>query len=316
MKSYLGLLIIFAALFSSQCGKVVYEHRITPVDQTAGWGPRQIYVMYENGWFKRKLSSSSRHEYLPDVRHDGKMIVFLVEGNHLYVMNTDGSGVTAVPNAPTSAGTPRWSRGPGPGPGGHFILFNSPTSTTTSAIYRIALDGSGLAKVTNPQTPTRWDHLADSIDDKYIVFTRYDSNTSQHDLYVKYIWDNRPEAQLTDTLDRSEELPVVSHNGKMLAYRVSIPSAIKDQVHVARFNNPTNVTGLYNYDLQLPASINISGLDFSRDDKELFVSVMAADVSSNVTNRRQEIFRLRLDGSNQRRITNNSDEDTYPSVLP
>jgi len=60
------------------------------------------------------------------------------------------------------------------------------------------------------------------------------------------------------------------------------------------------------------------GIDFSPQDNELLVSVQVtiADVPTNAIQRRQEIFRVRRDGSEQYRLTTNADEDVYPSALP
>ncbi|MGD9176143.1 MAG: hypothetical protein PVF29_18400 [Desulfobacterales bacterium] len=59
--------------------------------------------------------------------------------------------------------------------------------------------GSALTKITNP-SPNQKDEVADSIDDQHIVFSRYDpANNFDRDLYVKYIWDHRPEVRLTNT---------------------------------------------------------------------------------------------------------------------
>ena len=311
MNNYKALVLICGFFFLSSCAYVVHQHRDMAGEQSQ-WGYSQVYRMWVNGWLQKNISNRARNEYSPDVRHDGKKIVFLTGMNEIHIMNIEGNSVIAVPNALQDAGAPRWSRGETD----YFILFSYPASFAQSSIYRIAPDGSGLTKITNP-SPTQKDELADSIDDKHIVFVRYDSaNNHDRDLYIKYIWDNRPEVRLTNTPNKSETLPVVSHDGKMLAYRVVSETNQDDQVHVARFNSPTSITVLYTIDLQSPADINISGIDFSRNDKELFISTQASDVAGNLINRKQEIFRVRLDGSYQRRLTNNADEDVYPSAIP
>jgi hypothetical protein len=50
-------------------------------------------------------------------------------------------------------------------------------------------------------------------------------------------------------------------------------------------------------------------------DKKLFISTQANDVDGNLINRKQEIFSVLLDGSNQQRLTNNADEDVYPNLI-
>ncbi len=311
MRIYKTILLMCVFYALSGCAKVVYQHRDMAGEEPT-WGKAQIYSMWVNGWFKTNISNRDRFEYSPDVQHHSKKIVFLAAGNKIHIMDSNGSNVTEVPTAPQDAGSPRWSRGEG----GSFILFSHPASTAQSAIYRIAPDGSALTKITSPSV-TQKDEVADSIDDKHIVFSRYDSaNNYDRDLYVKYIWDNRPEVRLTNTPDRSETLPVVSHDGNLLAYRVYFGVNQDDQVHVAMFDSPTSITVLHTVDLQLPADINISGIDFSRNDKELFISIQAEDVAGNLINRKQEIFRVLLNGSNQQRLTNNADEDVYPSSIP
>ena len=311
MRIFRTILIMCMFYSLSGCATVVYQHREMAGEEPT-WGKAQIYRMWDNGWFKTNLSNRDRDEYEPDVQHRSQQIVFLAEENKIHVMDGNGSNVTEVPVAPLDAGAPRWSRGEG----GSFILFSHPTSFMQSAIYRIAPDGSALTKITSPSV-TQKDEVADSIDDKHIVFCRFDSaNNYDRDLYVKYIWDNRPEVKLTNTPDRSETLPVVSHDGRLLAYRVYFGTGQDDQVHVASFNGPASITVLQTIDLQLPADKNISGIDFSKNDKELFISIQVNDVAGNLMNRKQEIFRVRLNGTHQQRLTNNADEDICPSAVP
>lgn len=300
-------LIILYGCFS----KVVYENRPFSPAQSQ-WGNRQIFRMNSDGSNPENLSNRNRDEYAPDVRHDGEMIVLLAGFNELHVMDIDGNGVSTVPGAPVDAGAPRWSRGES---GPFFLLFSHPQSQAHAAIYRIFPDGTGLTQVTTPGA-TQTDVVADSMDDKHIVFTRFDTANSDWDLYVKYIWDNRPEVRLTNTPNQAETLPVVSHNGKMLAFRVVLGINQDDQIHVAGFTSATSFTVIHVIDLNLPADKNINGIDFSADDEELFISTQAADVPGNLVDRKTEIFRVRLDGSNQLRLTNNSDEDIYPSSVP
>ncbi|MBP2675494.1 MAG: hypothetical protein H6Q84_2334, partial [Deltaproteobacteria bacterium] len=106
-KMVLMLSIAFA-LFSG-CQTIVYTHRDMSGPE-ATWGKPQIYIMRHNGTHQTNLSNRNRDEYSPDVRHDGK-IVFLAGARQIYVMDIDGGNVAPVPNGPTDAGYPRWSRG-------------------------------------------------------------------------------------------------------------------------------------------------------------------------------------------------------------
>jgi hypothetical protein len=49
-----------------------------------------------------------------------------------------------------------------------------------------------------------------------------------------------------------------------------------------------------------PAEINISGIGFSRDDQRLFFSAQAAGVTAPNVQNRQEVFSIKLDGTERR----------------
>lgn len=298
-------------LLSGCTDYVVYSNQDTS-GAPADWGKRQIYRMSSNGWFKTNISNRDRNEFYPDVRNDGARIVFRVFGGAVEVMNVDGSNPVAVPNIPNTAGWPRWSQGFPE----YFLVYSDNPGSGHAAIWRIREDGSQQAQVTHPG-PTETDQAADVLDDKHIVFDRFDSsNNFKGDLYLKYIWDGRPPLQLTNTPTISELAPIISHDKTMVAYRVFLGSGQDDQVHVAGITTHSGLTPMYTIDLVSPADINISGVDFSRDDTQLFISTQADDVPGPNIDRKQEVFRVNLDGSNQVRLSNNSERDVQPSSVP
>ena len=304
--------LIVPILVMTLPGCIVYQHRDTPADDSSTWGKSQIYRMMTNGWFQQNISNRDRDEYSPDVHHHTGRIVFLAGMNKLHVMDSNGDNMFEVAGAPQDTGSPAWSHEKSD----DLILFTHPASVANSAVYRISPDGSNMAKITNPAA-TQSDESVDSLSGKHIVFTRLDTaNNYDRDLYVKYIWDNRPEVRLTSTPNVSETQPVVSHDGTMLAYRASFGSGRDDEVHVARFTGATSISVIHTIDLQLPAGINISGIDFSENDQQLFISTQSTDVAGSAIERKKEIFRTNLDGSNQTRLTNNSDQDVYPNAVP
>jgi Tol biopolymer transport system component len=298
----------FLPFLLTGCSHVIYMHHEPSVEQPPN-DHSQIYRMLPEGSSQTNLSNRPRDEFAPDVRHDGKKIVFQAGTSQVYVMNTDGTAVTLVPNTPFNLSSPRWSKGTPT----WFILFVYPADTAQAAVWRINPDGTDLAQITHPG-PNEKDELAEGVSGNYIVLSRHDLTTDDDDLWVKYLWDSRPEQRLTHTPDRSETLPVVSHSGELLAYRLI--SGQSDQVCVARWNSESSITVLNTISLRPPAGINISGLDFEWDDRRLFVSTQATDVSVGLINRKQEIFRVSLDGSEQIRLTTNTAEDTTPSAAP
>jgi Tol biopolymer transport system component len=182
-----------------------------------------------------------------------------------------------VPNTqPYDVGYPKWSRRE---IGDWFILFSHPASSIGSAIYRINPDGSGFTRITNPG-PNQKDEFPDSVRDQYVVFDRYDSISEDRDLYLKPLSGTGSELRLTNTPDQSEERPVVSNDGQLLAYRVWSNQG-KEQIHVARFVTKIEIAVEKIIDLTPPAQINIHGIHFSPDDRELVISAEVSDVPSN-----------------------------------
>jgi Tol biopolymer transport system component len=224
-------------------------------------------------------------------------------------MDLDGSNVTNVPNT-QAAGWAKWSRGPDP-----FIVLVYPASGTTSAIYHIRPDGSNRFQITTPG-PNENDEDVDVVDDKWIVYTRLDrANQFKRDLYIKYIWDSRPPVRLTNTPGESAMQPVISHDGRKIAYRVFFGGGRDDVIQVAGIDTTPRLTPLNRIDLAPPADVNISGIDFSGDDTRLYIATQANDVGGTIINRWQEVWSVKLDGTDQRRLTINNDSDTYPSAV-
>ena len=310
MKNKNFALSILAVFLLSSC-TVLYTHRDMAGDPST-WGKYQIYRMWGNGWFKTNISNRNRNEQLADIRIDGEKILFVTTANTIEVMDRDGSNPVPIPNVPTDSAYPRWSMGNIP----YFFVFAHPSSHAQTAIWRVNQDGTNLVQVTHPSA-TQSDETATIINDKEMIFSRYDSaNNQDRDLYLKYMWDNRPEVRLTNTPNISESLPVMSHDRTMLAYR-AFQSSASDQIIVATVDRINGIlTTIHTISLRSPAAYNISGIDFSKDDKQLFFSAQANDVPGTLINRKQEIFRVNIDGTNQVRLTNNSDWDTSPSAVP
>jgi len=287
---------------------IVYDHTPFPFDAPSG--NSQIFKMGALGNNPVNLSNNAHFEWSPDVHHQTKEIVFeTTRANALHRMDINGGNVTEIPDT-LGAGSPKWGRGPRP-----FIVFTYPAWGANSAIYRINPDGSDRVQITSPST-TESDGSADVVNDKFIIFTRTDrANNFNRDIFLKYVWDDRAAVRLTNTTDRSETLGVVSHNGQMIAFRVFI-GAGDEEIHVASLNTGTGtIAVLHTIRLSLPATYNISGIDFSTDDTRLYVSVQVNDVPGNLINRMQELFSIRLDGGGQHRLTLNSDADEYPSAV-
>jgi len=299
-----------ALMVLSACADTVYTFHDFHNDGSSS--NSQIHKL--TGGSTTNLSNNAFFDSAADVRHNGTKIVFRsIRGGasgHLFTMDMDGSNQTEIPGT-LSAGAPKWSRLTGTS----VVFFTNNIHTNNEAIWRVNMDGSDKLQVTFPP-PGKDDEMADDLDGKHVVFQRYDSASHDRDLYVKYVWDNRPDEQLTNTAGISETLPVVSHDGSMLAYRAFHGAGVNDQIIVAQFSPGVGLTTLHTINPAMPVNTNISGIDFSPNDKGVYFSAQADDVALNPINRRQEVFYINLDGTGQVRLTTNTDSDTYPSTVP
>jgi len=153
----------------------------------------------------------------------GRLIAFVSEqdGNSdIYVMRTDGSGVTNITNNPAFDGNPAWS------PDGTKIAFESDRNGNRD-IFLMNPDGSGLTQLTydpandilgaspNPQSfgikaPDVW-----SPDSRYILFSN--DRTGQWMLSVMNA-DGSGVTQLIQANDLPSQAALWSPSGKQVAY--------------------------------------------------------------------------------------------------
>jgi Tol biopolymer transport system component len=273
----------------------------------------QIYKMDADGSRPVNLSNNHFYDSSPNVHRQTKQIVFFSTRppGGLHTMDVDGGNVQLIPNIPFVPLVPKWSKSASD----PFIIFAA-TETHNSSIYLIRPDGTNLTKLTNPGADEADENAEVVADDKYIVFTRLRwLNRFDRDLFLKSIGDDRPAVNLTNTHEITETMPVVSHDGKRIAYRVV--DGVEEQIHVATLDTATqSLYVLHTIRPIYPATpYNIGGIDFSTDDTRLYFSVEVNDVMEKVINRRQEIFSIKLDGSEQHRLTRNNQQDGGSSVV-
>jgi Tol biopolymer transport system component len=287
---------------------IVYTHSQYPATSDFNW---QIWKVKSDGTGGVNLSNNEEFEMEPDVNHATKRIVFAASGPAgvagLTIMDLDGNNRTVIPG--TAPGSdPKWSRG-----GESFVIYTNLAANPNNALFRVRPDGSDNVEIVRAGAGLII-RTADLIDNDHVVFAQ-DSGTFDGELFIKDIGGDGEVINITKTPKLHESYPVVSHDGTMIAYQVDNPNDTEGmEIHVARIILPFTLQELHVFRLGVPAGRWLSGLDFSSDDKRIYVSSTYID-TENTTNSKQ-LFSVNLDGSGQVRITTNDESDLWPSVVP
>jgi hypothetical protein len=127
--------------------------------------------------------------------------------------------------------------------------------------------------------------------------------------------DNSEPVNLTNTPNLHEAYPVISHDGSLIAY--TLLNRINFQVveiHVARLTLPSTLTELHVIRLSLPTGRYLRDLDFSSDDKLIYVSGTVIEIESGMDI--NQLFSINFGGTIQVQVTLNDETDIEPSVVP
>ncbi|MCG3200891.1 MAG: Protein TolB [Gammaproteobacteria bacterium] len=273
-------------------------------------GRAQIYRLSAGGALQTNISDNGFVDHYPDVSPDATRVVFSSlrngPGENIYVMATDGTGVTALTSGSGQRVMPRWGAN-------DRIAFQYPAFHGNARIWSMNGDGSDPRQLTSPGTHESDDGGHDFYGaGAMLVFSRYDKTTQRRVLYTLPADGGITPARITTTQNVSETLPVVSHDGARLAYREFNHTSLVDRIRVL---NVADWSLAGEIAPPPPVDRNISGLDFAAGDERLYFSVQTADVTANPVNIRQEVFSIALDGSDLRRLTDNTAGDTWPVAI-
>jgi hypothetical protein len=221
-------------------------------------------------------------------------------------MDLAGANLQQVTSGTGQRIYPRWAPN-------DWIAFVYPAYTENTQIWTVKSDGSGLRQVTAPGA-TESDGAGHDFyaAGQRLVFSRYDRTAQKHDLYTTASDGAGGAQRITQTADISETLPSVSHDGTLLACRAFHHSPPRDAIRLFEVGSWTMIREI---SLPPPAEINISGIGFSGDDQRLFFSAQAAGVASPNVQNRQEIFSIKLDGTDLQRLTANQAGDFQPVAI-
>ena len=272
----------WGVLSSPAGGKIVFAS-----NRDGGGFNSEIYSMNANGTNPTRLTNNPAIDYGPSISPDGSRIAFHSDrdGNfEIYVMNADGTGQTRLTNNVAFDTFPSFSLD------GNRIAFMSFRDGNTE-IYVMNADGTGQTRVTNnPASDVR---PSISPDGSRIAF--HSDRDGNPEIYVINA-EGTNQTRLTNNA-ASDTLPAFSPDGSRIAFvsnRDGTP-----QIYVMN-SNGTN---------QIRLS-TISALEtqptFSPDGSQIaFTSYRDGGGG--------EIYRMNADGTNPQRLTNNPEDDVFPS---
>jgi len=185
------------------------------------WSPDRTWILCETGHCLYRvdvgtgtatLINNAREWWYADLSWDGTRIVASAATRELYVMNSDGSGLTIIATGPdASFWEPRWS------PDGTKIAYHSGPDGATE-IWLMNADGTGAIQLTNRVNGEQSCHAAWSPDGSKIAF----STTPGLGAPPGQIWvmnaDGSGQQQLT-SFPTNNALPTWSPSGTKIAFR-------------------------------------------------------------------------------------------------
>lgn len=288
-------------------------------------GHSQIFSMTTTGGGQTDISRNNNEDSSPDVSLDGKRIAYSSVRNgeqDIYVSDFNDIGGASERKLTTGAAVkrmPRWSPRYGcqpPEPACDVIAYSEADANNRSHILIVATNVSPTTplQVTWPTGSESDGGGHDFYDNGYkIVFAR---RTASSDLYSTYFNGTQPAQRITNTPTIDETLPVVSHDGRLLAYRVWVPLTTGGQEAVQIVETGTWAAHSAVH-MQAPVETgSIAAIDFSCDDTKLIVAARSLNLSALPSEKRYEIFSVGVDGSGQSQLTNNVEFDSYPSSKP
>lgn len=308
MRKTVGVIVLLLAMVLSDVGLSQASFRgdngrIAYVDFGYSTGDQEIYTLLPDGSGVRRLTRNSTGDVDPAWSPDGSRIVYRCrapfgeranqKSGEICVMNGDGSHVQRLTDNKVADTSPTWS------PDGRWIVFARIFQLGPGEfqwdLFKMRSDGSGRRRLTNDLF---YDDLPEwSPDGKRIAFVS--DRPGNQDIFSM-----RPNGRRKRNLTRSEEAetyPSWSPNGRRIVFSRFARTELSDegwQIYKMRRNGtePMRLTeDGAGSDLAAVWSPNGRWIAFTRDD---------------------DLFKMRPDGSLQRRLTGGSSKSDNYEVAP
>jgi len=289
MKKLL-VFVMVCLLMTWGCASIVYVSQETGKGQlmtATDESPLQPFALFVTAF----------DDSMPDVSHDGKWVAFkrVVGGFDRIIVRQVGDAAGTTERDLAQGLRPRWS------PAGDWILFRN-----QGKIYRVRPDGTSLTQITTPPAGVTDIFGHDYWNANTIVFGR-GTGTGPGQTVGIYLQDIATATVTGPVLPCSQ--PVVSHDGSRMICEIKYYFGWGTMHYIHVFAVPSlqavnNITFIYGPN---PTTVqNVGGIAFSANDERLLFSA----IPPNETKR--EIYSIKLDGSDMKRLTNNGWDDFYP----
>jgi len=251
----------------------------------------QIYLINADGSGQRRVTVNVRGGYEPNWSQDGTKIIFQYSG--LWIADIATGEISRLPLKAGSADLPKpYLVKPSWSPDGKWIAFLN-ESGTQGDIYLIRSDGIDLRRLTDSSDISRDGNLVWSPDGKQLAYSAHrDGNI---EIYVMNA-DGSNQQRLTNT-SVNELFPSLSPDGKKIVYSVVDFFTFNAQIRLM------NVDGSGDIILADEGSVNEDAV--WADDGQYIVFQSNRDGN-------YEVYIMQADGSDQRRLTQNSGWDGWP----
>jgi hypothetical protein len=267
----------------------------------------------------RNVSQTPYPVNYPDVSRDGEKYAFISHqggAERIMTRNIDGTDPTEIHSNTNKKMMPRWACQQ------DLIAFAEFTSPNKAQIFVIRADGGGAPiTVTHPPGSQSDSGGHDFFQSgNRIVFSRSNSTGGTWDLYYENSDGTGSPHPITATSNVNELLPVVSHDGRRLAYLQYVPlgPGWPELITVAEVGTWTPIKQIT---LQPPIGARkIGGIAFTQHDRGLYVATKCADVPATPDSKKYELFLVKGIEPGEdvvvKRLTSNEALDHHPSAIP